>query len=315
MTDRAPAAEHTQAERAGSAAEIMAALASVGYLTDEHVCTTLWLAAQLGKPVLVEGPTGTGKTELATCLAAASSMRLIRLQCYEGLDEAKALYEWNYQKQLLRILAGRLGHAGPARKPLAGGQPGGWAEAGIFTEEFLLSRPLLKAITATEPVVLLIDEADRLDVEAEALLLEVLSEYQISVPGLGTVAGRQVPTVVLTSNGSRNLTEALRRRCLYLYLAYPSPEREREIVRTKVPGVPEHLAAQIAAFVGSLRRMDLRERPSVPQTLEWARTLLALGTQDLTSGLAAESLPALLGYRSDLELAAAQLAGDLLPDI
>jgi MoxR-like ATPase len=315
MTDRAPAEEHTQAERAGSAAEIMAALASVGYLTDEHVCTTLWLAAQLGKPVLVEGPTGTGKTELATCLAAASSMRLIRLQCYEGLDEAKALYEWNYQKQLLRILAGRLGHAGPARKPLAGGQAGGWAEAGIFTEEFLLSRPLLKAITATEPVVLLIDEADRLDVEAEALLLEVLSEYQISVPGLGTVAGRQVPTVVLTSNGSRNLTEALRRRCLYLYLAYPSPEREREIVRTKVPGVPEHLAAQIAAFVGSLRRMDLRERPSVPQTLEWARTLLALGTQDLTSGLAAESLPALLGYRSDLELAAAQLAGDLLPDI
>ena len=281
----------------GPAEGIAGLLSSAGYLAGEHACAVLRLAGQLGKPVLVEGPAGTGKTGLATSLAAGTGSRLIRLQCHEGLDEARALYEWNHSRQLLRIVAGR-----------AGGGP----EADVFTEEFLLARPLLEAIRATEPVVLLIDETDRLGMEAEALLLEVLSDYQVSIPEFGTVTGRQVPTVVLTSNGSRDLTEALRRRCLYLHLDYPPVEREREILAMRVPGIPEHLAGQIAAFIGSLRRLDLRQRPSVAQTLEWARTLLALGTQDLDAGLAAESLPALLRFRPDLELAAAELAAGRL---
>jgi MoxR-like ATPase len=224
-----------------SAGQIAELLGGVGYLASEHACSVLRLAGQLGKPVLVEGPAGTGKTALATSLAAATGSTLIRLQCHEGLDEAKALYEWNHSKQLLRILADRIGRGGT------------WADAGIFTEEFLLTRPLLDAIRADDPVVLLIDEVDRLDVEAEALLLEVLSDYQVSIPELGTVAGRQVPAVLLTSNSSRDLAEALRRRCLYLYLDYPPAEREREIVLSRVPGIGEHLAGQIAAFVGSLR--------------------------------------------------------------
>src|SRR5580704_11184164 len=282
--------------------EIASQLGGVGYLADEHICTVLWLARQLGKPVLVEGPAGTGKTELAVAMAKATASRLIRLQCYEGLDETKALYEWNHSKQLLRILADQVSSGARAEQRTAG-----WTETGIFTEEFLLTRPLLDAIRSAEPVVLLIDEVDRLDVEAEALLLEVLSDYQVSIPELGTVTGRQVPAVFLTSNSSRDLSEALKRRCLYLYIDYPPAEREREIVRTRVPGIPEHLAGQIAAFVGSLRRLDLRQRPSVTQTLEWARTLLALGAQDLDAGLAAESLPVLLTYRSDIELAATEL--------
>ena len=246
------------------AAEVAGLLSGVGYLADEHACSVLRLAGQLGKPVLVEGPAGTGKTTLATSMAAATGSRLIRMQCYEGLDEARALYEWNHSRQLLRIMAGRTES---------------WPEADVFTEEFLLTRPLL----------------------------EVLSDYQVSIPELGTVVGGQVPAVFLTSNGARDLSEALRRRCLYLHLDYPPAEREREIVRTRVPGIPEHLAGQIAAFVGSLRRLDLRQHPSVTQTLEWARTLLALGAQDLDAGLAAGSLPVLLAYRSDIELAAAEL--------
>jgi MoxR-like ATPase len=298
MTDRVDRGEAAApAWWSDSADRIASLLSSAGYLADEHACAVLRLAGQLGKPVLVEGPAGTGKTGLATSLAAATGSRLIRLQCHEGLDEARVLYEWNHSRQLLRIMAGRAG---------------GWPEAVVFTEEFLLARPLLEAIRATEPVVLLIDEADRLGMEAEALLLEVLSDYQVSIPEFGTVIGRQVPTVVLTSNGSRDLTEALRRRCLYLHLDYPPVEREREILAIRVPGIPEHLARQIAAFVGSLRRLDLRQRPSVAQTLEWARTLLALGTQDLDAGLAAESLPVLLRLRPDLELAAAELAAGRL---
>jgi hypothetical protein len=207
MTDRVDRGEAAApAWWSGSADRIAGLLSSVGYLAGEHACAVLRLAGQLGKPVLVEGPAGTGKTGLATSLAAAAGSRLIRLQCHEGLDEARALYEWNHSRQLLRIMAGRAG---------------GWPEAAVFTEEFLLARPLLEAIRATEPVVLLIDEADRLGMEAEALLLEVLSDYQVSIPEFGTVTGRQVPTVVLTSNGSRDLTEALRRRCLYLHLDYP----------------------------------------------------------------------------------------------
>jgi MoxR-like ATPase len=278
-----------------SAGQVTELLGGVGYLADERISSAVYLGDRLGKPVLVEGPAGSGKTALATSLAAATGSRLVRLQCYEGLDEAKALYEWNHAKQLLRILADPVGHGGT------------WADEGVFTEEFLLTRPLLDAIRAAEPVVLLIDEVDRLDVEAEALLLEVLSDYQVSVPELGTVTGTRLPSVFLTSNSSRDLTEALRRRCLYLYLDYPPPEREREIVLRRVPGIGAHLAGQVAAFAGSLRGLDLRQRPSVRQTVEWARTLLELGAQDLDAGLAAESLPVLLRHRADLELAAAEL--------
>jgi len=301
MTDRVDRGSRDEAAApawwSGSADQIPDLLSSAGYLASEQTGAVLRLAGQLGKPVLVEGPAGTGKTGLATSLAAGCGSRLIRLQCHEGLDEARALYEWNHSRQLLRIVAGQ-----------AGDEP----DAGVFTEEFLLVRPLLEAIKATEPVVLLIDEVDRLGLEAEALLLEVLSDYQVSIPEFGTVTGQRVPTVVLTSNGSRDLTEALRRRCLYLHLDYPPVEREREILALRVPGIPEHLVEQIAAFVGSLRQLDLRQRPSVTQTLEWARTLLALGTQDLDAGLAAESLPTLLRYRPDLELAAEELAAGRL---
>jgi MoxR-like ATPase len=289
-----------------SAEQILARLRTVGYLADDHACAVLRLAGQLGKPVLIEGPTGTGKTELAKSMAAMTAARLIRLQCYEGLDEGKALYEWNYQKQLLRILADNVGTVRRA---------GTWAdlEAGIFTEDFLLPRPLLDAIRSPEPVVLLIDEIDRLDIEAEALLLEVLSEYQVSIPEIGTVSGLQIPMVFLTSNSSRDLSEALRRRCLYLYLDYPPAEREREIVRTRVPGISKHLAEQVAAIVASLRRLDLRQHPSVAQTLEWARTLLSLGAENLDAGLVADSLRVLLSYQSDIELAASRLACGQLP--
>jgi MoxR-like ATPase len=295
------------AGRLGSAGQIASLLSSVGYLADRHTCEVLRLAGRLAKPVLIEGPAGTGKTELAKSTAAVIGSRLIRLQCYEGLDEAKALYEWNHAKQLLRITAGDEG--GAART-------GEWPdlESGIFTDDFLLTRPLLDAIRSVEPVVLLIDEVDRLDIEAEALLLEVLSDYQVSIPELGTVTARGVPLVFLTSNSSRDLSEALKRRCLYLYIDYPPAEREREIVRTRVPGISEHLAGQITAVMGSLRQLDIRQRPSVSQTLEWARALLALGAGDLDAGLVAESLRLLLSYQADIELASVQLAAGRLLD-
>jgi len=295
-----------RAQRFTSAEQISELLRGVGYLADQHACRVLRLADQLGKPVLIEGPTGTGKTELAKSTATMTAARLIRLQCYEGLDEGKALYEWNYQKQLLRIQADSVGTVRRA---------GNWAdlESGIFTEEFLLPRPLLDAIRSPEPVVLLIDEVDRLDLEAEALLLEILSDYQVSIPEIGTVSGLQIPMVFLTSNGSRDLSEALRRRCLYLYIDYPPAEREREIVRSRVPGISEHLAEQIAAIVGSLRRLDLRQHPSVSQTLEWTKALLSLGAADLDAGLVADSLRTLLSYQTDIELASSRLSRGQLP--
>ncbi len=244
-------------------------LRRVQYLADEGTAGVVYLADRLAKPVLVEGPAGTGKTQLAKSVAEMSGARLIRLQCYEGLDESKALYEWNYKKQLLRIQAQRVAEAG--------GESWQDVEEDIFSEEFLLTRPLLEAIRATEPVVLLIDEVDRVEVETEALLLEILSDYQVSIPELGTVSATQIPLVFLTSNNTRELSEALKRRCLFLHIDYPDLEREREIVLARVPGIAEHLADQIVRIVRSIRGLELKKAPSVSETLDWARTLVLLG--------------------------------------
>ena len=288
-------------ERFANAAAVREGLADVGYLADDAIASAVFLADRLAKPVLVEGPAGTGKTELAKGVAALTGSRLIRLQCYEGLDEAKALYEWNYRKQLLRIQAERsAGEVAPA---------GGWAEVEdqLFTEEFLLTRPLLEAIRATDPVVLLIDEVDRVEVETEALLLEVLSDYQVSIPELGTIVATQVPLVFLTSNNTRDLSEALRRRCLYLPLDYPDVEREQRIVTTRVEGVSEQLAEQVARVVRSLRTMDLHKPPSVSETLDWTRTLVLLSIDTLDADQVCATLPLLLKHRRDLARATASL--------
>jgi MoxR-like ATPase len=298
-----------------SVTQVRQRLAEVGYLADDGIAGVVHLADRLAKPVLVEGPAGTGKTELAKSVARVTGSRLIRLQCYEGLDESKALYEWNYKKQLLRIQAQRVADdgtptgSGPGADP-AGGQASSWRdlEEDIFSEEFLLTRPLLEAIRSPDPVVLLVDEVDRVELETEALLLEVLSEYQVSIPELGTIRAQQIPLVFLTSNNTRELSEALKRRCLYLHLDYPSLERERDIVLARVPGVSEELADQVARIVRSLRTLELKKYPSVSETLDWARTLVVLGVESIDAEQAKATLHVLLKYRSDLERAAKELA-------
>ena len=284
------------AEQFESVDEVVARLRDVDYLSDANIAGVVYLADRLQKPVLVEGPAGVGKTELAKAVAAITGARLIRLQCYEGLDEAKALYEWNYKKQLLRIQADRE-------------HEGTWAdvEADIFSEPFLLTRPLLEAIRAEEPVVLLIDEVDRVEIETEALLLEVLSDFQVSIPELGTIVGRQRPIVILTSNNTRELSEALKRRCLYLHIDYPDIEREKEIVRVRVPEVDEHLADQIARVVRSIRALELKKAPSISETIDWARTLLYLGKSDIDPTVIGETLHVLLKYQSDITKARKEL--------
>jgi MoxR-like ATPase len=287
--------------RFSSPAALKESLAAQDYLSDEAIASVTFLADRLAKPILVEGPAGTGKTALAKAVADAVGARLIRLQCYEGLDESKALYEWNYRKQLLRIQAGRP----------EGGSTEDWShlEEDIFGEEFLLTRPLLEAISAKEPVVLLIDEIDRVELETEALLLEILSEYQVSIPELGTVKAQQIPMVFLTSNNTRELSEALKRRCLYLYVGYPDVERERDIIIARVPGITTALADQIARVVRSLRELDLKKAPSVSETLDWARTLVVLGREEIGDADAAETLHILLKYQSDIEKATKELLG------
>ena len=289
-----------------SAAAVEGLLRDAGYLPDGKIATVVHLGDRLGKPVLVEGPAGTGKTELAKAVAAMTGSRLIRLQCYEGMDEAKALYEWDYRKQLLAIQLHSGSQVNSAREG-AGGDGQFRLDGSLFGEDFLLTRPLLEAIRATEPVVLLVDEVDRLDVEAEALLLEVLSDYQVSIPELGTVSARQVPLVFLTSNGSRELSEALKRRCLYLHIDYPTVDREREIVLSRVPGISAALATALAEVIRSLRSLDLKKKPSVSETLDWARTLLVLGAGQIDAELIAQSMPVLLKNQADIELAIRKL--------
>ncbi|WP_370416463.1 AAA family ATPase [Streptomyces fradiae] len=274
-------------------------LAATGYLASPAVATTVFLADRLGKPLLVEGPAGVGKTELAKAVAAVAGAWLVRLQCYEGVDEARALYEWNHAKQLLRITAGRDESWDDARTD-------------IFGEEFLLSRPLLTAIRSDEPTVLLVDETDKADVEIEGLLLEVLSDFQVTVPELGTITATRRPFVVLTSNASRELSEALRRRCLFLHIDFPEADLERRIVRAKVPGLDEALVASVVRVVGALRAMDLRKAPSVAETVDWARTLLALGADTLSEDVVRGSLGVILKHQEDVRKAAAKLDLDTL---
>ena len=282
-----------------SVSEVREGLRKVDYLSDEGIAGIVYLADRLQKPILVEGPAGTGKTQLAKSVAEMLGARLIRLQCYEGLDEAKALYEWNYKKQLLRIQA-------------TAGEGDSWSEVeeDLFSDEFLMERPLLEAIRADDPVVLLIDEVDRVEVETEALLLEILSDYQVSIPELGTVTAKQIPLVFLTSNNTRELSEALKRRCLFLHVDYPDMEREKEIVLTKVPDITDNLADQVARIVRSLRQLELKKSPSVSETLDWANTLMLLGVEQIDAETASSTANILLKYQSDIAKAVREFAAD-----
>jgi MoxR-like ATPase len=290
-----------------SVAQVREGLGEVGYLADEAAALVSFLAQRLGKPVLVEGPAGVGKTELAKALSRASERRLVRLQCYEGLDEAKALYEWNYRKQLLRI---------QAESASEGDAEGSWeaTRGDIFGEEFLLTRPLLEAISAEDAVVLLIDEIDKTDQEFEAMLLEVLSDFQISIPELGVIEARTRPIVVLTSNNSRELTEALKRRCLYLWLDYPSVDRELEIVRLHAPELDEGLARRLVEIVHMVRQLDLKKPPSIAESIDWARTLLLIGADDINRETFEQSMSILVKHRSDIDLVAERVAVKLEGD-
>src|ERR1700684_759466 len=290
-----------------SVADISTGLREAGYLASESTALVSFLATKLDKPVLVEGPAGVGKTELAKALARYLDRTLVRLQCYEGLDEAKALYEWNYRKQLLRIQT----EAGDT----------GWedVQGDIFGEEFLLERPLMTAISSPEPVVLLIDEIDKTDQEFEAMLLELLSDFQISIPELGRIEARTHPVVLLTSNNTRELTEALKRRCLYLWLDYPELEHELEIVRLHSPELDEHVARKLVEIVNQVRELDLKKPPSIAESIDWARALLPRGASDIDTDTFLETMSVIVKHRTDMDVVAARIgvkleaAGDARP--
>jgi MoxR-like ATPase len=284
-----------------SVESVKQSLAEVGYLADEPAALVSFLAQKLGKPVLVEGPAGVGKTELAKALSRSTGRPLVRLQCYEGLDEAKAMYEWNYRKQLLRIQAG--------------GESDGWeaAQEDIFGTEFLLTRPLMQAIASEEPVVLLIDEIDKTDQEFEAMLLELLSDFQITIPELGQISATTMPIVILTSNDSRELTEALKRRCLYLWLDYPGVEREMEIVLLHAPEMREELARRLVEVIEMVRELDLKKPPSIAESIDWARTLVLMGADDIDRETFRSSMSIIVKHRTDIDLVAERV-GMKLPE-
>jgi MoxR-like ATPase len=283
-----------------SVAEVKSSLAEVGYLADEPAALVSFLAQKLGKPILVEGPAGVGKTELAKAISRSTGRPLVRLQCYEGLDEAKAMYEWNYRKQLLRIQAG--------------GEDGwGDVQDDIFGTEFLLTRPLMQAIASEEPVVLLIDEIDKTDQEFEAMLLELLSDFQITIPELGQISATTMPIVVLTSNDSRELTEALKRRCLYLWLDYPGIEREMEIVLLHAPEMERSLARRLVEVIEMVRALDLKKPPSIAESIDWARTLLLMGVDDIDRKTFSDSMSIIVKHRTDIDLVAERV-GLKLPE-
>jgi len=277
--------------------EVVQGLREAGYLAGESTALVSYLSARLGKPVLVEGPAGVGKTELAKALARYLERPLVRLQCYEGLDEAKALYEWNYRKQLLRIQAEQGSEGVDGR---------GWetVQEDIFSEEFLLARPLMTAIASEDPVVLLIDEIDKTDQEFEAMLLELLAEFQISIPELGRIEARTQPIVVLTSNNSRELTEALKRRCLYLWVDYPETEHELEIVRLHAPELSETVARKLVELVAQVRALDLKKPPSIAESIDWARALLLLGAEDIDADTFRDTMSIIVKHRTDLDTVA-----------
>ncbi|MGI8711722.1 MAG: AAA family ATPase [Solirubrobacteraceae bacterium] len=287
-------------EQIGSIDQLEQALLQASYLPDRGLATVLYLALQVRKPLLLEGEAGVGKTEAAKAIAQALGARLIRLQCYEGLDVTHAVYEWNYTRQLLHIRAAQEG--------------GVVDEEELFSERFLIRRPLLEAISAPEPVVLLIDEIDRADDEFEAFLLELLSDFQITIPELGTIAATHRPVVVLTSNRTRELHDALKRRCLFHWIGHPSCEREIEIVRLRVPEVPERLAAQAVQFVQALRGLELTKAPGVAETVDWAQSLAVLGQRELDAELVQSTLGSVLKYQEDLELVSDETLVSLLQE-